>query len=454
MGIQSEGIANALPRYGVQDRIAHLRVWFTIRVLWWKVNITLLNRNYTSPANTLPYETLPGGTTNLNDQQDLTTNHGNGFLGLWRLASNTTLYNGDICFVPTYSALDVATVTTATAYAKYVNNVTDNPSPPRVASYIAQENVNGTQFNQAHIRFTARNSEWIFNQMERNTAKADALACSADCQFLTISSSLSQWQRLCPGIPVTFSASGLPAGAVVTWSATPANLFTSSSGVGATFTTSSTGVGGTGTVTATLAGPCGVNATQTILMGPGEPIGTYYSSTSGPNQPLITVNNVTPGEVRITMNGPYNFTFTSDQPNTVPVFGGVGLLAGFNLKAGQGVRITATSPAVPGGSCGLVGNYVFIASSGYRLVATPNPASSELVVTAVDEDQPETSPTPSPTAPPFEAELYDNFGKKVKAGKSDKGKAKFDVRELPAGLYNVRAGKGKEAISKHIEITH
>ncbi len=162
-GIQSEAIANALPAYGTQDRIAHLRLWFTLRIIWLHLDVTLLNRNYTSPANTLPYETLPGGSTNLSEQYDLIEN------SFYFTSFNyTTLYNGDLCFVPSYSALDVPTVSTATAYAKYISNATDNPSKPRVARYIAQEgNSAGTLFNLPHLRFTARNSEWIFKEMQR-----------------------------------------------------------------------------------------------------------------------------------------------------------------------------------------------------------------------------------------------------------------------------------------------
>ena len=76
-----------------------------------------------------------------------------------------------------------------------------------------------------------------------------------------------------------------------------------------------------------------------------------------------------------------------------------------------------------------------------------------LTVTATDTDQSVTGPA-SVTALPFEAELYDNYGKKVKSEKSEKGKALLNVRDLPAGLYNLRVGKGKEAISEHISIEH
>jgi hypothetical protein len=448
MGIQSEAIANALPAYGTQRTIAHLRVWYTIRVLWLKVNITLLNRNYTSPANILPYDIMPGGNTNLIYQQDLVTNHGNGFLGLWRFAGNTSLYNGDICFAPTFSTLDVQTVTSATAFAKYINNNTDNPSPPRVPRYLAQE-ANGTVFNLLHLQFTARNSEWIFNEMQRPfNGNTNTLSCAKECAIpLIITRSLASGERLCPGSSVTFSVTNQPTGAVVNWSVSPTNLFTTTSGTGTSFTTSASSNTGLGYITATVAGTCGPSLTQTIQVGgEGRPTG-IYSAMNATNKPLNTINYVTAGEVRITMNGSENFTFTSSEPNTVPVWGG-GQLAGFRLNAGQGVTITARA----GGPCGPASNFAFALGSGYYYGFAPNPTSTDLLVTAIPDGLPADSPAAA-EAPAFDADLYDNFGKKVKTKKSDKGKALLDVRDLPAGLYNLRAGKGEKALSEHIQIT-
>ncbi len=449
LGIQSEGIANALPAYGTQNTIAHLRIWFTLRVLWAKYDITLLNRNYTSPANTLPLETLPGGTTNLNDQQDLTTNHDNGFLGLWRLAGHTTLYNGDICFVPSYSALDVPSVTPATAYAKYINNTTDSPSPPRVARYIAQENVNGsgTQFNQAHIRFTARNSEWIYDEMQGLPYASSYCATECAAPF-AITSSIGS-QRLCQGASATFSLPNLPAGTVVTWSATPTSLFTTTAGSGATFTTSAAaGAQGTGTVTATV-GPCNTPVSVSVPVGPGEPTGSYFSGAyiGGAGTPLQTVNPAYPDKVSIVLNDPYNFTFTAN-PSSVSVFVISGNSASFYMPSDAGVTITATATNT-GSGCDVTGSFAFTPRPySYYFAYAPNPASTELTVTAVDA-----AGQPAP-AEPFDADLYDSFGKKVKTKKSDQGKAVLDVRDLPNGLYNLRAGKGKEAISEHVQITH
>jgi len=454
-GVQTEAIVNALPAYGTQKTIAHLRVWFTVRVLWLRVDITLLNRNYTSPANTLPYETLPGGTNNLNDQQDLTTNYANGFLGLWDLSDNTILYNGDICFVPTYSALNVPSVTPATTYAKYINGATDNPVPPRaLTAYIAMENSNGTQFNQSHLRFTARNSEWLYNEMQRPFSGSNYVnlaGCTPECTVLTINNPLAPGQRLCAGSSATFSIPGLAPNTPVRWSAAPASNFTVATGSGPTFTaTVSNNASGNSTITA-LVGECETSVSITIPTGPGEPTGYY---TGGPNGsgtlttyqsfPTTSAGGV---DIGMFLNEPYNFTFTSDLPGLY-LTNTSGRATHFILKPGQGTTITATATNAP---CGLVGRFVFICPrSGYRYTATPNPASEELTVTSTDSATGERLEK----AAEFDADLYDTYGKKVKTQHSNHGKAVFNARELPDGLYNLRIGQGKDAYSEHIQVKH
>ena len=128
---------------------------------------------------TLPLETLLGDSTNPRQQAGTCAD---GFdlgslNGVYAAYFRTNLYNGDLCFVPSYSTLGVATVTPATAFAKYTNNTTDNPSRPNVIRYNAQENVNnaGTQFNVAHISFTPHNSERIFNEMQNLTPYPPAI---------------------------------------------------------------------------------------------------------------------------------------------------------------------------------------------------------------------------------------------------------------------------------------
>lgn len=179
-----------------------------------------------------------------------------------------------------------------------------------------------------------------------------------------------------------------------------------------------------------------------------EPTGNY-SHPVGSGLQLATVNTVVPGEIRVYLDGSYTYTFTPN-PATVPIFGGPGRTAAFSLKAGEGVGIAIRGV---GDACNVSRTVVFTTNRGYYSYSfAPNPASSDLTVTATDPNQ--AAGPSAPAAEPFDAALYDTFGQKIKTKKSDKGKAVLDVRDLPAGLYNLRAGKGKEAISEHIQVTH
>ena len=442
------GAAYGLPAYGQRALISRMRVYIEYRISIGFVSIpirfNLLNESATSPPNTLPYETLPGGTTNLaTESGDCATQTFPANLALY-----TSLYNGPICFVPTYSALDVATVAPATAFAKYVNNITDNPSPPRVARYIAQGVSNAsTDYNLTHLTFASRNSEWIFDQMERLPLASNY--CSNECLPLTITSSLPAGQRLCTGSSITLSIPGLAAGTVVNWTTSPAGYFTTATGSGPTFTTTAATSGpATGTITATI-GPCNNSVSVTVPIGPGEPSGRYVVGAyfSGSGTPLQTTNPAGPDKVNITVDAPYNFTFTAS-PSSVAVSSYSSRDASFYMPAGGGgVTITATATNATSG-CGVVGHWTFFPAP-YRLAVTPNPASTELTVAAVD---PTSSAPPEPA--PFDADLYNTFGKKVKTKHSERGKAVIDVRDLPDGLYVVRVGQGKNALSENVQITH
>ncbi len=427
-GLRTEAIVNALPAYGTQKTIAHLRVWFTIRVLWLRVDVNLLNRNYTSPANTLPYETLPGGTTNLNEQEDLTTNHANGFLGLWDFSDHTTLYTGNICFVPTYSALDVPTVAPATAYAKYVNGLTDNPNPPRVARYIGQERTNGSQFNQAHIRFTARNSEWLFNQMENRLEDAAAVACSSECD-VQINRTFSGPDNLCG--TATYSAPVTNPGFTYSWQASPANLFSPASGTGPTFQTSSQNVAGyTASITLTIRGGCSpIVLTRYVTSGsPASPAsrGPNWGNDCGGAPVRCTIDNYDP-----------SLTYTVAVSGDLRLIGGIqedGTYTVRSSRAGGTGIITLTAR----NSCGTSTSTMRATSptcNGHRFTISPNPAVDELVVQETEGDS--TEPAARSTNDGIESlRLYDSYGQLRLEQAGHQAKAvRLSVGQLPAGIY-------------------
>ena len=227
-------------------------------------------------------------------------------------------------------------------------------------------------------------------------------------------------------------------------------------------TTSGSSVDGTltgtnpGWVEVTIISPCSNRSVTSRFnvpapAGSAEPQGNY-SHPQGSYLTLSTVNTVVPGEIRVYLDGSYTYTFTSDQAN-IPIFGGPGRTAAFSLKAGQGVGIKIRGV---GSACNISRNVVFTTNSGYYSYSfAPNPANSELTITATDEGESTNGAmTASSTVPPFEADLYNNYGKKVKTKKSEKGKVVLDVHDLPDGIYNLRAGEGKKALSEHIQITH
>jgi len=255
---------------------------------------------------------------------------------------------------------------------------------------------------------------------------------------------LSGPNQVCTGTTATFTASG---NANVTWRAEPASFFTNPSGSGSQFSTSAvSGAQGAATITLTY---CGGTTVKSIRVGPGEVSGYFYGGGQG-NTILQTVQFVSPGEFSIFLNGPYSFTLTSSS-SSVPLRNNVGSSASFSLTTAQGgvtIRATSSQP-----DCGLASNFTFaIRRTTYSYTATPNPANSELTVIAVDPDSP--TVTDGSNTEPYDADLYDTYGKKVKTRHSDHGKAVLEIQDLPEGLYNLRIGTGKNIYSEHIQIKH
>lgn len=249
--------------------------------------------------------------------------------------------------------------------------------------------------------------------------------------------------QVCVGTTATYTTAN---GAGIIWRAEPAGLFTNASGSGSQFSTSAvSGAQGTGTITLTYCG--GSSDVKSVKVGPGEPTGYYNLNSSGGT--LQTVQFVSPGDVTLFLNEPFTFTFSAS-PSSVYLNNTVGRSTSFRLNANQSVQINVTSSQP---DCGLAGRFVFSTSGGYGYRLAPNPASDELTVTATDPANP-TADSPASPSEPFDADLYDTYGRKVKTKKSDHGKAVLDVRSLPEGLYNLRVGTGKDAYSEHIQVTH
>jgi hypothetical protein len=283
-GVTGDFASYGLPAYGQQRTISRvdMRLEYRINIGYCPfcvsipIRFHLLRESATSPANTLPLETLPGGATNPYQQAgdcadgfDLGSLH-----GVYAAFFRTTVYNGDICFVPSYSSLDVTTVTPATAFSKYINDATNNPSRPNVRRYIAQERMSsstGTQFNVPHISFTPRNSEWIFNEMQGTTNAQ--LNCQTECNpYPPIP--VSGPDIVCAGSTGATFTVAPPFGSVTGWTASSAGLVnlptTTAGATSITITPASSSSTGLVTLTAQISNGCySTVATRQVAVGEG-----------------------------------------------------------------------------------------------------------------------------------------------------------------------------------------
>ena len=438
--------AYALPAYGTTSTISYvdLRLAFNVTIgkcpvcVSIPLRFTLLRESATSPANTLPLETLPGGSTNPRQQAgSCADNIDFGSLnGIYSAYIRTNLYNGDLCFVPSYSGLDVPTVTPTTAFAKYINNTTDNPSLPNVRRYVAQENVNnaGTQFNVAHISFTPRNSEWIFNEMQGLTPCPPAIN---ECD-LTQTARLTGPDFTCPGSAATFVVTGVPAGYTVTWSNTLGGVPATATGASYTFTVPGSRTTN-GQVTATLSTPCTSRAlTAPVVVVPVLRVSQIPDSRCGmvAQANIAGFNNVIwiiNGQERlspIAEDGIREFwEFQSGQVTVA--------LKGTNVCTGAvltSATVSKTGPAT--------GNRVCPPQRPAPTAALylyPNPAHATVDVHVENA-------TP---AAPVTVRLFDAYGR-PRAEQTSTGPetVRLKTDQLPAGLYFVHLLRGTEVLSR------
>ncbi|WP_201977505.1 T9SS type A sorting domain-containing protein [Hymenobacter rubidus] len=449
--VKAEGAAYGLPAYGQTALTSRLRVYMQYnlciglgpfgRICLPTISVNFLNETADSPPNTLPYETLPGGNTNPADNLPCVDQSNTYLPFVLRFYSQTSLYNGDLCFVPTYSALDVPVASTGSAYAKYNNSVSDSPSPPggnsqpKVLRYIAQENVNGagSLFNQPHLRFTARNGEWIFNEMQRPVnSNTNSIGCTSEC--------LTPADLTFAGPPTvcgstTYTTSDRGSGYTYTWSATPTNIFTNPTGTGLAFTTSNVSTSD-GTITLQIGGDCPRTISRSIRVGaPSSP------ATQGPNWGNDCGS--VPVECQIDNYDPLA-SYAISVTGSLRLIGGVQPDGTYTVRStaagGTGsINITATN------SCGSTSasRYV-VGPCGNRPAPAmttlyPNPATESVDVHIENAD----------AAQPVTVRLFNSYGQ-PRAEQTSTGAAtvRLATDNLPAGLYFVHILRGKEVLSR------
>lgn len=277
---------NALPSTGSTNQIARFKLSSKFKLFGLiTINKDVYDNTAYASGSQLAIDGVPGGT----DPFVLPVPQINtgifpiaGLFNIWGYA-NAQL-SGDptnFTFVPTASALDVSSISTASLNDKYVNGTNQN-YPSTSQTFIAQESVTNASpalYNNVHIRFTARNSQWLYNEME---GLNNNLNCSNECFNPYY---ISGDNYFCSSSTI-YSIPGLPRGATVKWSAAPASIVTINS-PNSPQTTLTKLANGTITLTANITNVCnGSSVLQKQNITVGVPVlfsaGYTYNGSTNP----------------------------------------------------------------------------------------------------------------------------------------------------------------------------
>ncbi|MBY0477020.1 MAG: T9SS type A sorting domain-containing protein [Chitinophagaceae bacterium] len=209
---KTEMEVRSLPNQGSSQRISKLYLKAQFK-LWGLINLykDVYNNSAYSPSHLLPWDGVPGGTVRADIGADLIS----GQLSFWPFLNANFRLATETGFVPVVSALDITNLNTSALSSSYVSGISPS-NLSRAATFIAQEGLgNPTRFNQQHTTFTARNAQWIFNEMESITP--NTINCSAACQPAGFS--ITGDNALCTS--KTYSFNQLPSNGTINWSVSP-----------------------------------------------------------------------------------------------------------------------------------------------------------------------------------------------------------------------------------------
>jgi hypothetical protein len=457
--LAAEVEAYALPNTGSTDKIARVYTINNLK-LFGLINVfkQLYDNTAYAPSNHLAVDGVPGSNYPLINLDAL-----NQITSLPNFSANLSFqipiikpltfyfdayaYNQGVAinftFVPVGSALDVNPYTTPVFAEKYVNG-TNQSYPSTSETFIAQETVqnNAALTNNVHIRFTARNSHWLFNEMEN---LPNTLNCSNECSNAYY---ISGNNPICN--TETYFIPGLPRGATVTWSFNPSNLVTTSTNGNNITLQRVVSANGELTLTATISNACGGNNVINKTISIGTPTtnisvlpfttGQQYCTNSFGNTLIISPANAAES---------YQWGYSSSQNNIQPTIINQNGSSeqNFNFYLGGNYQIFAN----PQNACGIgpiATLDIFVndncGGGGFGFFAvSPNPTTGDVQVETTSTDK---------TTTIKEIQVTDKFGnlkKKIKLNTGIK-KHKINISELPADVYIIRIYDGKTWTSKKV----
>uniref|UniRef100_UPI0040498DDA T9SS type A sorting domain-containing protein n=1 Tax=Flavobacterium sp. TaxID=239 RepID=UPI0040498DDA len=185
---------NSLPSAGT-NQIYKGKITYTKKLLWLvNINVTITDKSFNSPTNTLPYDYYPGGTIETGIRNSATASGGS----FWQQAFVKYKMNistePSFCFIPTTSALDIGLGNVILNNDDYLKkyNVNAGLVTPKVSpfnNYITsfqdsfildfEDNIQST--NEHHIYLHLRNANWLAREIDNIPNNNQVFNCSFMC---------------------------------------------------------------------------------------------------------------------------------------------------------------------------------------------------------------------------------------------------------------------------------
>lgn len=468
----------ALPNGGAAQQISYLQFTARIRLFFGIINMPLnlppfLNSN--SPANTLPWDGVPGGTqgirSNLPNNLPVQTGSVNIFfilndLGVSGTLSGNNFLADNFCFVPIASALDITNINAIALTAPYVSGVSPS-NPSRSANFIAQEQSsaanNNLPNNLSHPSFSERNARWLFNEMENITP--NTFNCSQNCQPSGFS--ISGPENFCSG-SVNYSIGQLGSNSIAwTLSNTPVTPNAGSIPIPSNSTSVPVTATGNGRVvlTAIITIPCtnqNINVSKNIGIGLSD-LNLRFPRAVRPNPPVY--NNVNVATQYTVQTNPFpgateTWTVSTDDPSFNWTYNSTtGAIQFFFTQANK----YATFSGISANSCGSTSGAIYyysVASGGggggtpLRVSTSPNPAQNQVTVAIDRNAMLLNGVTNEQWLRIKEIKIYDKLGALKKNLQFTAGVQNtiVNISDLTSDIYTVQVSNGTHTIIKQIII--
>ena len=367
----------ALPSSGTQSQIEYFR--YSRRFSYFGIGFgtkTLKEVSRSNPTGFTSWDAAPGSTQSINDRTGGALNTGltkqkvpwyaTPFLRI-KAGLNLNITQDLFSFVNTTSALDAPPGTPLNMTYLYQSTGTSGTSSQK---YIAQERFTSgsvAYYNQNHTDFTARNSRWIYNEMETITQPID---CNDYCDISTLQINGNSSFCITSG---TYTVDNLSPNSTVTWSASPSGIVTiTPNGNSVVLTKQSNGII---TLSANILSSCGnvIITKQNIVIGAPVITNIAYSMNGGCNGTYQTWSLAATANIAVsswlwTVDNPGSGGWYIYNPNSPTTF--------VDVSGGGGISVTATN------SCGTSKSGVTIWSNCHygAITASPNPTTDNVTV--------------------------------------------------------------------------